>query len=131
MPEQGLNEAARASDRQAIATAHGRWNAMLKKLTGLAIAAGLAGAMMLSAGSASAERLVFMTGPAGGSWYPLGAAIKNMVEQDVSGTTVDIRPGAGLINLRAVSEGRSEEHTSELQSLMRISYAVFCFKKKK
>src|SRR3546814_1589137 len=87
MPEQGLNEAARASDRQAIATAHGRWNAMLKKLTGLAIAAGLAGAMMLSAGSASAERLVFMTGPAGGSWYPLGAAIKNMVEQDVFGTT--------------------------------------------
>src|SRR3546814_5513503 len=31
---------------------------------------------------------------------------------------------------RAASE-RSEEHTSELQSLMRISYAVFCLKKKK
>src|SRR3546814_5291914 len=30
-----------------------------------------------------------------------------------------------------VSSGRSEEHTSELQSLMRISYAVFCLKKKK
>src|SRR3546814_7579275 len=30
-----------------------------------------------------------------------------------------------------VSGGRSEEHTSELQSLMRISYAVFCLKKKK
>src|SRR3546814_9781521 len=29
------------------------------------------------------------------------------------------------------SENRSEEHTSELQSLMRISYAVFCLKKKK
>src|SRR3546814_7667202 len=29
------------------------------------------------------------------------------------------------------SPGRSEEHTSELQSLMRISYAVFCLKKKK
>src|SRR3546814_8226222 len=28
-------------------------------------------------------------------------------------------------------EGRSEEHTSELQSLMRISYAVFCLKNKK
>src|SRR3546814_4892930 len=27
-------------------------------------------------------------------------------------------------------DARSEEHTSELQSLMRISYAVFCFKKK-
>src|SRR3546814_6843624 len=31
----------------------------------------------------------------------------------------------------SVSWGRSEEHTSELQSLMRISYAVFCLKKKK
>src|SRR3546814_2115930 len=29
-----------------------------------------------------------------------------------------------------VADGRSEEHTSELQSLMRISYAVFCLKKK-
>src|SRR3546814_10031664 len=29
------------------------------------------------------------------------------------------------------NSGRSEEHTSELQSLMRISYAVFCLKKKK
>src|SRR3546814_5284403 len=35
--------------------------------------------------------------------------------------------------VRWMSEGpiRSEEHTSELQSLMRISYAVFCLKKKK
>src|SRR3546814_1308628 len=32
---------------------------------------------------------------------------------------------------RRVGEARSEEHTSELQSLMRISYAVFCLKKKK
>src|SRR3546814_10328641 len=31
---------------------------------------------------------------------------------------------------RGVLEHRSEEHTSELQSLMRISYAVFCLKKK-
>src|SRR3546814_5173017 len=31
----------------------------------------------------------------------------------------------------ASDQGRSEEHTSELQSLMRISYAVFCLKKKK
>src|SRR3546814_5274030 len=31
---------------------------------------------------------------------------------------------------QAPGKGRSEEHTSELQSLMRISYAVFCLKKK-
>src|SRR3546814_10494938 len=37
-----------------------------------------------------------------------------------------------LIDLYKRSRGeRSEEHTSELQSLMRISYAVFCLKKKK
>src|SRR3546814_9346603 len=39
---------------------------------------------------------------------------------------IDGNPGAGRH-----ARWRSEEHTSELQSLMRISYAVFCLKKKK
>src|SRR3546814_5240490 len=38
--------------------------------------------------------------------------------------------GRGFFRL-VLQYGRSEEHTSELQSLMRISYAVFCLKKKK
>src|SRR3546814_5790769 len=43
-----------------------------------------------------------------------------------------VRAHAGDQGLRRVDPGgRSEEHTSELQSLMRISYAVFCLKKKK
>src|SRR3546814_4401249 len=37
----------------------------------------------------------------------------------------------GPSELQPPFTGRSEEHTSELQSLMRISYAVFCLKKKK
>src|SRR3546814_8215365 len=37
----------------------------------------------------------------------------------------------GRLELFRLSFVRSEEHTSELQSLMRISYAVFCLKKKK
>src|SRR3546814_10824671 len=37
---------------------------------------------------------------------------------------------AGMIADTAIDRDRSEEHTSELQSLMRISYAVFCLKKK-
>src|SRR3546814_4202965 len=46
------------------------------------------------------------------------------------------RPAADRIHARARQgqpdpDRRSEEHTSELQSLMRISYAVFCLKKKK
>src|SRR3546814_2663699 len=41
----------------------------------------------------------------------------------------DLRLGDGL-HLDAVVSNRSEEHTSELQSLMRIPYAVFCLNKK-
>src|SRR3546814_10090586 len=41
-----------------------------------------------------------------------------------------IAPGMSA-DMIAVSGDRSEEHTSELQSLMRISYAVFCLQKKK
>src|SRR3546814_6483359 len=46
------------------------------------------------------------------------------------------RDGSGLLctikrlSIMPMSISRSEEHTSELQSLMRISYAVFCLKKK-
>src|SRR3546814_2055585 len=58
----------------------------------------------------------------------------------VTGTRIEGAPPAAPV-IRISSEdirnagqsdlGRSEEHTSELQSLMRISYAVFCLKKKK
>src|SRR3546814_3010902 len=41
------------------------------------------------------------------------------------------RSGTGFTHLLLLFGSRSEEHTSELQSLMRISYAVFCLKKKK
>src|SRR3546814_9744801 len=41
------------------------------------------------------------------------------------------RPAPYRRSLRSAAGARSEEHTSELQSLMRISYAVFCLKKKK
>src|SRR3546814_5428088 len=53
--------------------------------------------------------------------YPLG----------VSGTAAHIRPCCCLVRPSVEQVRRSEEHTSELQSLMRISYAVFCLKKKK
>src|SRR3546814_9989082 len=43
------------------------------------------------------------------------------------GTVADKWPS---LLIRLAPTPRSEEHTSELQSLMRISYAVFCFKKK-
>src|SRR3546814_4281309 len=54
--------------------------------------------------------------------HPEYAAMRDLAEEDP--TEVE----AGKSNLNYVK--RSEEHTSELQSLMRISYAVFCLKKK-
>src|SRR3546814_7526324 len=46
---------------------------------------------------------------------------------------LELRTGIAHHGVTAIIRGgkRSEEHTSELQSLMRISYAVFCLKKKK
>src|SRR3546814_6912622 len=52
---------------------------------------------------------------------------------DGAGSAESIKARADAIRgqiERSDSEYRSEEHTSELQSLMRISYAVFCLKKK-
>src|SRR3546814_10726256 len=58
--------------------------------------------------------------------------------QPVGGIKVQVQAGEqkGAIVFHAegckgIANSRSEEHTSELQSLMRISYAVFCLKKKK
>src|SRR3546814_2199763 len=47
-----------------------------------------------------------------------------------SSPSVRAPPGAACSQPRPIRPVRSEEHTSELQSLMRISYAVFCLKKK-
>src|SRR3546814_6057727 len=53
-----------------------------------------------------------------------GARIeRERLDGDLPGRAEDPGP-------EALRSGRSEEHTSELQSLMRISYAVFCLKKK-
>src|SRR3546814_2326111 len=47
-----------------------------------------------------------------------------------NGRRSDVEVAAAAVHVQASKQVRSEEHTSELQSLMRISYAVFCLKKK-
>src|SRR3546814_3869959 len=50
----------------------------------------------------------------------------------IAATEADIAAAARLNDMKFLDTShRSEEHTSELQSLMRISYAVFCLKKKR
>src|SRR3546814_5585669 len=53
------------------------------------------------------------------------------VTATVKATVTGRKNAAPAFSANGMLKNRSEEHTSELQSLMRISYAVFCLKKKK
>ncbi len=65
-------------------------------------------ATVFAAGPASAEQLKFMSGPQGGSWYPLAGAIQNIVEKNVPGVTVQVNPGAGISNVKGVQAGKAD-----------------------
>jgi hypothetical protein len=65
-------------------------------------------AVALCATTAAAENLRLMTGPQGGSWYPMGGAIKNVVEGQVPDTSLQVLPGAGIANVKAVDAGKAD-----------------------
>jgi TRAP transporter TAXI family solute receptor len=69
----------------------------------LALAAGMASAL-----PAAAQQVTMMTGPQGGSWIPLGGALKHMWEQAVPGLQIQQTPGAGVANVRGVDEGKAQ-----------------------
>lgn len=60
------------------------------------------------AAPAGAQQIRLMTGPQGGSWYPLGGAIQNIIEKAVPGSSVQVLPGAGISNVVGVQSGKAE-----------------------
>jgi len=56
---------------------------------------------------AFAQQVTLMTGPQGGSWVPLGGALKGMWEKAVPGLAIQQQPGAGIANVRGVDEGKA------------------------
>ena len=72
------------------------------RLSLLALAAGT-----VFAAPAAAQQVTFMTGPQGGSWIPLGGALKGMWEKSVTGLQITQTPGAGIANVRGVDEGKA------------------------
>src|SRR3546814_2483308 len=64
-----------------------------------------------------------------GQWLVVREASETIVA-DGSWRRLTARPVVAILGVEVEGVARSEEHTSELQSLMRISYAVFCLKKK-
>jgi TRAP transporter TAXI family solute receptor len=61
----------------------------------------------LLAAPAAAQQVTFMTGPQGGSWIPLGGALKGMWEKAVPGLSITSTPGACIANVRGVDEGKA------------------------
>jgi len=72
------------------------------RLSLLALAAGA-----VVAAPAAAQQVTFMTGPQGGSWIPLGGALKGMWEKSVPGLQIQQTPGAGISNVRGIDEGKA------------------------
>lgn len=64
-----------------------------------------------SSGGATAitpSALRLMTGPQGGSWYPLGGAIAEIIQKEIPGVTVTVMPGAGITNVKAIQDGKAD-----------------------
>ena len=57
---------------------------------------------------AAAQQVTMMTGPQGGSWVPLGGALKNMWEAAIPGLQIQQQPGAGIANVRGIDEGKAQ-----------------------
>ncbi|QTQ14226.1 TAXI family TRAP transporter solute-binding subunit [Treponema parvum] len=51
--------------------------------------------------------LVFFSGPLGGSWYPLAGAAAEIIQNAIPGVTVEVLPGAGLVNIEAIQAGKA------------------------
>jgi TRAP transporter TAXI family solute receptor len=79
----------------------------MKSLRNLMLAGVAVGAVAM-AGTASAETLRLMTGPQGGSWYPLGGAIQNIVQNAMADTSMQVLPGGGVANVKAVDQGKAD-----------------------
>src|SRR3546814_1361202 len=88
--------------------------------------------LALEAGHADHEEFVEVVAGDGEEAQPLeqrmGGIARFLQHPPVEGQPAQLPVEVAIARLAAA---RSEEHTSELQSLMRISYAVFCLKKKK
>src|SRR3546814_10891534 len=121
---QRIDQAARKgrqSDREQITASENRYDHAMRELTKVAA----------SAHSAADQRTLLKW--AGGGGMLAGCLLWSIIPGHIARALPESWHMPEKIATRVLREPsiRSEEHTSELQSLMRISYAVFCLKKKK
>jgi TRAP transporter TAXI family solute receptor len=67
-------------------------------------------AFLIFAQGALAQKidLKMMTGPMGGSWYPLGGAIADAVQKEMPNVTIAVAPGGGIANVEAIEFGKCD-----------------------
>ncbi|MBY6092605.1 TAXI family TRAP transporter solute-binding subunit [Maritimibacter alkaliphilus] len=76
---------------------------MMKAMTiGMVLGAGLS----LAAAQAGAQTLTLASGPSGGTWYPLGAALAKIIEEEVPGTRVSVVNGVTVANILGTNAGQ-------------------------
>lgn len=74
--------------------------------------------------------LKMMTGPMGGSWYPLGGAIADAVQKEIPGVTLSVSPGGGVGNVEGIELGKCDIGFSNSSSGVDAVYGRPPFKKK-
>jgi len=74
----------------------------------LAFVVAAAAAWLFAGGAAQAAELKFMTGPQGGSWYPLGGAVAEIAKRELKGVNITVQLGAGISNVKGV-EGKKAD----------------------
>jgi len=73
----------------------------------LTVAAALVGLSVLLSSTGLAQQYRMMTGPQGGSWYPLGGALANIIRSELDDVSIRILPGGGIANVLGVEKGKS------------------------
>lgn len=93
---------------------------------------GLCAVLLLFAQFATAQKidLKMMTGPMGGSWYPLGGAIADAVQKEMPNVTIAVAPGGGIANVEGIEFGKCDIGFSNSSSGVDAIYGRPPFKQK-
>jgi TRAP transporter TAXI family solute receptor len=102
----------------------------MKKLQVVLISSAVFLLLFSSLSFAQKVDLKMMTGPMGGSWYPLGGAIADAIQKEIPGVTMAVSPGGGVGNVEGIEFGKCDIGFSNSSSGVDGVYGRAPFKQK-
>ncbi|MFA5026790.1 MAG: TAXI family TRAP transporter solute-binding subunit [Candidatus Methylomirabilota bacterium] len=102
---------------------------LVAALLALGLAAGPALAGQAAFPKPKAQNLVFASGPQGGSWLPVSAAIGELIRKNIPGSVVTVQPGGGTTNIKLVERGDSQLGVTNSTSLYEARKGLKPFEK--